>query len=233
MNTARSLTIVLLTFLCLSAAPATQPAALAPESFDFKALLGEPPADGSEVQKQEIAGMLKLQENRTHDDIARCQAEVEQSPYEFASAIVGPWFTGKGLPLTNSLFIHVSKQAKFITGAAKLNWQRVRPYITDPRIKPCVEVEKTFSYPSGHATRGILWAGILAELFPEHRDALMAHGRQYGTDRTLAGMHYPSDVVAGQKLGAEIARRMLADPQIRAEIQKAREECAAAEKKSK
>ncbi|HET6249295.1 MAG TPA: phosphatase PAP2 family protein [Tepidisphaeraceae bacterium] len=221
--------VLLLTLLCLCAGPATEPPGKTAPPFDIKALLGDPPADGSDAQKAEIATMLKLQENRTHDEVVRCEAEVEMSPYEFGEPVIGAWFTGKGLPLTNALFIKVSRQTAVVTGAAKIIWQRNRPYITDPRIKPCVDLEKSFSYPSGHATRGVVWASILAELFPEKRDALMAHGHQYGTDRTLAGMHYPSDVAAGQKLAAEIVKRMLADPDMQASIAKAKAECAAAD----
>ena len=38
-------------------------------------------------------------------------------------------------------------------------------------------------------------------------------------------MHYPSDVAAGQKLGAEIARRLLANPDFRADLREAKQEC--------
>jgi len=74
--------------------------------------------------------------------------------------------------------------------------------------------------------RGILWASLLSEVFPGQRDSLMARGKQIGDDRFLAGMHYPSDVAAGQKLGAEIARRLLADDAFRARLQAVRDECA-------
>jgi len=53
----------------------------------------------------------------------------------------------------------------------------------------------------------------------------MARGRQIGDDRFLAGMHYPSDVAAGQKLGAEIARRLLANPDFREQLRQAAREC--------
>jgi membrane-associated phospholipid phosphatase len=118
----------------------------------------------------------------------------------------------------------ITKQTKVVSGAAKVTWDRKRPFIADPSIKPCVDLEKTASYPSGHATRGMVWALVLAEIFPEHRDALLARGREFGEDRSLAGLHYPSDVVAGQKLGAEIAKRLLADPDFRAKLDKAKEE---------
>jgi acid phosphatase (class A) len=74
-----------------------------------------------------------------------------------------------------------------------------------------------------------VWSLILAELFPEHREALLARGKEFGIDRTLAGMHYPTDVAAGQKLGAEIFRRLMTEPDFKAQLDHARAECKAAE----
>jgi acid phosphatase (class A) len=100
--------------------------------------------------------------------------------------------------------------------------------VANPKIHPCLPLERSYSYPSGHAVAGIVWATLLSEIFPEKRDALMARGKQIGDDRVLAGVHYPTDVIAGRKLGEEIARRLLADQAFRAELEKAKQECLAA-----
>ena len=84
----------------------------------------------------------------------------------------------------------------------KKKWKRLRPPLADERIHPCVPLETTFSYPSGHATIGAFWATILAEMFPADRDIILARGTQIGFDRLIAGMHWPSDVIAGAKAGA-------------------------------
>jgi hypothetical protein len=222
----RALSIALLASMSLALSPTSQPAYLAPDNFDFKALLGDPPADDSQQHADEVNLLLNLQAHRTPDEIARCQSEVDVTAFAF-STVLGPWFNAKDLPLTAALMSEVNKQAKIPVNAAKSKWNRVRPMMADPRIHPCVPLEKTPSYPSGHATRGILWATLLAQIFPDQRDALMARGKQIGDDRFLAGMHYPSDVVAGQKLGAEIARRFLADDAFKARLDSARKECIA------
>jgi acid phosphatase (class A) len=220
----RTISIALLASMSLALAPTSQPAYLAPDNFDFKALLGDPPADDSQQHKDEVNLLLTLQASRTPDEIARCQSEVDATVFSF-STVLGPWFNAKDLPITAALMKEVTKQAKIPLSAAKKTWNRVRPMLADPRIHPCVPLEETPSYPSGHATRGILWATLLAEIFPEHRDALMARGKQIGDDRFLAGMHYPSDVVAGQKLGAEIARRFIADDAFKTRLESAKAEC--------
>ena len=215
--------LLLTAIFTLAAGPATQPAYLAPDNFDFKALLGDPPADGSPTQMQEIDKVLSLQASRTPQDEARCKEEIDATAFIFAD-VLGKGFDATDMPVTAALMKEVQQQAKVVAGAAKVQWNRKRPFLTDTRIKPCVELEKTPSYPSGHATRGMVWALILAEIYPDHRDALLARGREFGDDRALGGVHYPSDVAAGQKLGAEIAKRLLADPQFREKLDKAKEE---------
>ncbi|HXE52353.1 MAG TPA: family 16 glycoside hydrolase, partial [Tepidisphaeraceae bacterium] len=102
---------------------------------------------------------------------------------------------------------------------------RPRPPAVEPRIHPCVMLERSSSYPSGHAERGIMWATLLSEMFPDKRDALMARGRQLGEDRLIAGMHWPSDIAAGQKLGAELAKKTLENADFKSQMAKAKAEC--------
>ena len=50
----------------------------------------------------------------------------------------------------------------------------------------------------GHATRGYLAAIILSNMLPEKSESLFARGREYGQNRVLAGVHFPSDIEAGR-----------------------------------
>ena len=56
----------------------------------------------------------------------------------------------------------------------------------------------------------------------------MARGREIGSDRALAGIHYPSDVAAGQTLGAAVVAKIRDNPQFKIDLEKARAECNAA-----
>jgi hypothetical protein len=201
------------------------------DQIDFKVLLGEPPADGSPAHRDEIEKMLELQSHRTPDEVKRCQAEEEVTVFAFAP-VLGRWFTPQNVPHTAELMQEVYDEAREASNAAKKVWNRTRPPKYDERIKPCVKFENSFSYPSGHATRGVTWAILLALIFPDQRDAILARGREIGTDRTLAGMHYPSDVKAGQRLGAEVARRLLDDPKFLADFEQVKMECRKAAKKT-
>jgi acid phosphatase (class A) len=223
------LTLSLLSLLLLvAAAPSSQNSThyVAPTDFDIKAILSPPPADGSAEQKAEIEQMLKFQAGRTPEDVARCKAEVDVTAFAM-SDVLGAWFNAKDLPETAKLMQQIYGDADALDDAAKVVWDRNRPPLSDSRIKPCVKVPKSNSYPSGHATRGLLWATVLAEIFPEHKDQLLARGRQIGTDRTLAGVHYPSDVAAGQKLAEAIVPKLLQNAQFKADLEKAKAECLA------
>jgi acid phosphatase (class A) len=56
------------------------------------------------------------------------------------------------------------------------------------------------SYPSGHSVNGYAAALLLAEVIPQRRQALLARGIRYGTNRVVCGVHHPSDVLEGRLL---------------------------------
>ncbi|HEX8911947.1 MAG TPA: phosphatase PAP2 family protein, partial [Humisphaera sp.] len=202
--------------LRMSGPSAVPPKYVLPSAFDFPALLGPPPADDSDAHRAEIDKVLSLQADRTPAQEARCRAEEVVTVFAFAD-VLGPGFDAKELPVTAALMQQVYVDGRATSDAAKLVWARKRPPVALPeKVKPCVRLEPSNSYPSGHATRGVMWALLLAEAFPAKRDALMARGKEIGTNRVLAGMHWPTDVEAGQKLGAAVAERLLASPAFRA-----------------
>ena len=73
----------------------------------------------------------------------------------------------------------------------------------------------SWSYPSGHATWFATAALLLAYLLPERRERLLPVGLQAGDVRAYCGLHYPSDVVAGQRLAEAISQELIASPQWR------------------
>jgi membrane-associated phospholipid phosphatase len=62
---------------------------------------------------------------------------------------------------------------------------------------------------SGHPDRVAL---LLAELFPEPKQAILAIGRDIGWDRVLIGKHFPTGIYAGRVLGQAIVRQLLSSP---------------------
>jgi membrane-associated phospholipid phosphatase len=72
--------------------------------------------------------------------------------------------------------------------------------------------------------RGALWAVILVKFTPSLEEQLLARGAQIGRDRVIAGVHFPTDVAAGQKLGVAIARQIMATSAFRRDLRRAKAE---------
>lgn len=140
--------------------------------------------------------------------------------------VLGDWFTAQNCPQTAALFDEIEADSKYFSKTGKEHWNRPRPYVASDRVKPVTKVEIEGSYPSGHATRGTIFAEILSEAFPGQRDALLQRGREIGWDRILAGVHYPSDVAAGRVLGHDIAHQLLKSDAFRSRMEAVRSELA-------
>ncbi len=193
-------------------------------------LLPGPPAADSQEARDELALMLLIQEKRTKADVARCQSEVKLKVDSF-QGVFGQWFTAKNLPRLAKLFSALAKDSKRVSDAGKNQFRRSRPEHEDSRIHVPIDDETTFAYPSGHATRGMLYALVLAELAPDHRQALLDCGREIGWDRVVAGLHHPSDIMAGRVLGQALAESLLADPRFQPELAELKAEFDAAQPK--
>ena len=168
-----------------------------------------PPAD-SDAGKADLAIVLWCQQTRTSRDTQLAAAEVKLTLSAYGTAIGKPLLSAQ-YPKTAALVDKVAKDIKAQTDALKKLYGRPRPYLADPRVVPAIERETSPSYPSGHATRGLAIAIVLAELVPERREALLEQGRQVGVHRVVGGVHYPTDITSGQRLGARMAEAWLAE----------------------
>lgn len=198
-----------------------------PATVDLKALLPDPPANGSPATLKEIDLILEKQKTRTPEEVARIKQEVHLNVYLFEN-VLGSWFTKEKLPITDTLFERVDATEHPVIESAKKDWNRPRPSLQDKRVHPPIDLPKNTSYPSGHSTYGDLDALILAELAPDLKDAIMARGLQIGDDRIIAGVHFPSDVEAGHTLAQNLFAKLMANPAFQADLAQAKAEVAAA-----
>lgn len=208
--------------------PAAELRYLATSAPDPVALLAPPPVAGSVEDAADADMAFRIYSARTAIERARGVDEITLTIFHFAP-VIGPWFTPKKFPKTEALFLEVEAEAKEVTAVVKKHWQRLRPYHAEPtRFPDAIEHEPStdYSYPSGHSTRGITYALLLAELFPKHREALLAKGRDSGWLRIQGGVHYPTDVYAGRVLGQALARAFLASPKFQEDLAAARVELA-------
>ncbi len=112
--------------------------------------------------------------------------------------------------------------------SAKNYFKRKRPFATfnEPSLKPEEdEVEAlTYSYPSGHSSRGWMYALTLATVAPECTEILMLRARYYAIHRVVCGHHWKSDIDASLMLTAGIFANVVVSDAYQAQLKKAREE---------
>jgi membrane-associated phospholipid phosphatase len=92
--------------------------------------------------------------------------------------------------------------------AKYLYWQ-IRPPQLDPEFKSLFPPPNHPSYPAAHGCLSTAASTVLARLFPRDADSFLALGKQAAEARMWAGIHYRSDIEAGQALGRAVAELVL------------------------
>ncbi len=210
--TTRSHFIIALVSLTLVAAPlhADEPRYFTTDQFDPVAILPPPPAPGSAEEAADLATIVAVHKTCTPSDMATAKSQESLNVYTFAP-VIGPFFQRDTLPATRTLFHRVHKTTEEIQNTAKTAFHRTRPYVLEPSLAED-QPEDSYSYPSAHSTSATVCALILADLFPEKRDDILAFGRTIGWHRVQYGKHFPTDIYAGRVLAQAIVRQLKTNP---------------------
>lgn len=193
---------------------------------DAIALLAPPPLPGSPEQAADLEEVRAVYHAAASNDIALAYSQKQFSAFTFTPAI-GAFFQSNNLPKTALFFDRVQTDAAAITDNAKDFYKRPRPYVTDPSLING-KLEKSFSYPSGHSTESMVLALVLADLFPDQHDALVAEARSIGWHRVQIARHYPTDIYAGRVLAQAIVKQMEKNDAFQQDLAAARTEINAA-----
>ena len=114
-------------------------------------------------------------------------------------------------------------------------YQRMRPFVqfAEPSLVKETEEEegKDYSYPSGHATRGYVYAMTLALIEPDSANVLMKRAYEYALGRVVAGYHYKSDIDASAILAASVMGALAGNERFKNQLEKAKAEYAQLKKK--
>jgi acid phosphatase (class A) len=162
----------------------------------------------NENQETDMATVLWLQKTRTPGQVALANRFASVNLDAFRD-VLGDSLSAWDEQQVAQMLQAVNKQLKELYEPIKHYYGRPRPFVANMAVEPCVPLEFSASMPSGHALRGLTCALLLADLMPEHREALLERGRQLGYLRVVAGVHYPSDVEVGQRLGEIFASGIL------------------------
>nr|WP_319387397.1 phosphatase PAP2 family protein [uncultured Roseibium sp.] len=182
---------------------------LPPASVDAHGLIMEPPALGTPRFHEELSTVLWLQETRTQE-----QAEFVETTLNterFAPVIGDSIFEVNG-PALKTVIDNAIDAVRADYDAVKGVYDYPRPFEISSAVEPLGDARPVASYPSGHSIRAVVYARLLAEVFPEKADELADLATRIGHGRVVAGVHYPMDVSEGQKLGHAYADAIIAGP---------------------
>jgi acid phosphatase (class A) len=173
---------------------------LSGETGDFEALFAAPPAANSDAARRELDELLDLQNRRSPSEVAAAQADRKKDVSRFYEALGLDAGHPPDLPALQKLTDRAESEIGPYVREAKSKFRRLRPYEIEPKLKPCIgDVKGDLSYPSGHATYGYLMGYLLSELVPERRVLLMKRAEEFARQRMVCGVHFRSDLEAGQR----------------------------------
>ncbi len=206
---------------------------LAAGALDAAAILPPPPTPGSAAQGADAAAYAAT---RALAGSPRWGLAVSDVPSGVARLLdgfacaAGRRLDPARLPALAALLARTRRDVVAVVRDAKTRFARPRPHLGNDAAL-CVPrseaLDRSFSYPSGHATEGWTFALVLAALMPERSTPILRRGRSYGESRIVCGVHWASDVEAGRLAGSALFAVLVGDAAFRADLERARSELAA------
>lgn len=93
---------------------------------------------------------------------------------------------------------------------AKFTYWVARPITVDPAIATVFATPPFPSYPSGHSTISAAAAEVFGYLFPDAAATYRNKAHEASLSRVWAGVHFRFDVLAGEELGEQIGKAVVA-----------------------
>ena len=192
---------------------------------EFAAQFAVPPAADSADTRIELDELLELQRARTPEQVAAAQADRKKDVAGFFVALGLDPAHAPALPKLQKFTDTAEADIGPYVRAAKDRFRRLRPYEIEPKLEPCIgDVAGDLSYPSGHATYGYLMGFLLSEMVPERRDVLMHRAAEFARQRMVCGVHFRSDIEAGERGAHLLFDEMHASPEFLRDAADASEE---------
>jgi hypothetical protein len=167
----------------------------------FSLALPPPPKNSSRETTEELAYLHRLAESRTDAQIAEIEQELSVDSAVFGDLSYGELLANR--PKTEALLSYVLSEFSAVVVVQKERFDRIRPSQLDKTLDIAIELPDHPAYPSGHAAQSKLIALVLSELDPENTHAYEESALRVAHNREIAGVHYPSDSIAGQMLAGK------------------------------
>lgn len=197
--------ILLLTLLLISSSTFAQTKdlrVLTPRAM--RDLMGPYPALGTEASHRDFDVLLQLQNTRTPEQCELAAKEEDVSLERMFAGATGP-LTKKEMRIVLPQVIGGFAEVGANIYIAKKLFKRPRPYLTSTVLTPCIDREGSYAYPSGHTATAWYFAHKLSRIFPARKLALLKRAEEISWNRVIGGVHHPTDIEAGKKLGEVLA----------------------------
>ena len=167
-------------------------------------LIGNYPALGTEASHRDYDLLLHMQNTRTPEECATAKLEENANLQSMFAGPTGP-LTKKEMKFVSVQLLGDLAEIGVNIYIAKKMFKRLRPYLVDTNLSPCIDREGSYAYPSGHSATAHYMAAKLIRMYPARKAALLKRAEEVAWNRVLGGVHHPSDIEAGKKLGLELA----------------------------
>lgn len=181
--------------------------------LDVAQIIGLPPAQNSPEAKAEFEQVQQITLNRTPERERQAIADQRQALVNFLNGMDTNYVDNTHREV-RLLFREAQVELSILLKSVNRLTNRQRPFQlwAKTRVKPCPGARPTgTSFPSAHAATAALYAELLKAAVPELSDKLEERVKSYDESRLVCGFHFPTDLVAGDKVGRAVAKALLAD----------------------
>jgi acid phosphatase (class A) len=130
---------------------------------------------------------------------------------------------------------HMTPDLVAAYSAPKDLYKRPRPYMRDagPICTPRSDaLDRSFDYPSGHATFAWAYGMILSEVIPDRAGPILQRARAFGESRAVCGVHSASAVSEARTAAAALVAALDGSQAFRTDLETARAQISEAKSKA-
>jgi acid phosphatase (class A) len=164
-----------------------------------------PPEPGSARDSKDLRAVFDWQHKRTPQQCEKANSAAHADFDNFFGDI-SPF----PVPLpeeATAILKRIKTETDGVAADVKDKFKRLRPFLRDPALDPCLGRIGGLAYPSGHATISRLMALMLADLVPGRRGEYVKRADEVALDRVIGGVHHPADIEAGKELADRLYAR--------------------------
>lgn len=182
-----------------------------------------PPDDASAETAAELETLRNFAANLRTNEMKRTIFFEEEMRNPMISYEEAGLFLSLRNPEAETLIKTALRDVGYFILKYKDHYKRIRPDHIDTTLKTVIPNPGHPAYPSGHGGQSHMVGLLLGLLDEKHKDIYMAHAWAIGTRREIAGVHYPSDAVAGRKLAEDVLEKLLEVPAFQEQLKKAKD----------